>query len=99
MTSRARQNRVTGMTAKTTKGRLVKVVLKEPVDGRTEWYFGSYKAIFAVLTPEQVGTTLYYIYHYAKFSSEAQPLVTETATISYVHYTRMKSKGTAGNEC
>lgn len=71
-----------------TKGRLVRVVLKEPVDGRTEWFFGSMKAIFDTLAPEQVGTTLYYIYHYAQFISAEKPLVTDRATISYVNFTR-----------
>lgn len=71
-----------------TRNRLVKVVLREPYHGRTEWYFGSMKAIFGELPPEVVGTTLYYIYHYAKFISAEQPLETERATISYVTFTR-----------
>ena len=81
--------------AKTTKGRLVKVVLKEPYGEVSEFYFGSLKAIFELLTPEQVGTTLYYIYHYAKFISAEQPFETEKAVISYVQYSRVKRKKTA----
>lgn len=81
---------------KTTKGRLIKVVLNEPLDGKTEWYFGSFKAIFTELSPEQVGTTLYYIYHYyGKVISTEQPFVTDRATISYVHYTRVRHGKTA----
>lgn len=75
---------------RTTKGRLVKVTLATPVDGKAEWYFGSLKAIFDELTPEQVGTTLYYIYHYAKFISADNPFITDRATISYVQYSRSK---------
>lgn len=81
--------------SKATKGRIVKVVLNEPVDGRREWYFGSMKAIFDTLSPEQVGTTLYYIYHYAQFISFDKPLVTDSATISYVRFTRSRRRETA----
>lgn len=73
---------------KGTKGRLVRVVLKEPYGEVSEFFFGSMKAIFDFLPPEVVGTTLYYIYHYAKFISADHPLVTDKATISYVNYIR-----------
>lgn len=82
---------------RTTKGRLVKVVLKEPVGDVREFYFGSLKAIFDMLTPEQVGTTLYYIYHYAKFISADNPLVTDRATITYVQFARAKREKKAEN--
>ena len=79
---------------RTPRNRLVRVVLKEPRDGRTEFYFGSFKAIFERFSPEDVGTTLYYIYHYGQMISADKPLVTERATISYVHFERAKQQRT-----
>ena len=83
--------------AGTSNGRLVKVILNEPYDGRTEWFFGSMKAIFETLTPEQVGTTLYDLYNYnhARHIAAGNPLVTDRATISYIHFTRVRQQGKA----
>ena len=77
---------------RTTNGRIIKVTLFEPYKGQREWYFGSLKAIFEDLPEEVVGTTLYYIYHYADFISSNRPFVTDSATISYVNVSRMKRR-------
>lgn len=48
---------------KTTSSPIIKVTFFEPINGRTEYYFGSLKAIYAVFTPEQVGCTLDTLYN------------------------------------
>lgn len=48
--------------AKTTKSQIIQVHFFEPVDGKTDYYFGSLRAIYAHFTQEQIGATLEALY-------------------------------------
>lgn len=50
------------MKEKTTKSQIVQVHFFEPVEGKTDYYFGSLKAIYAKFTKEQVGISLDSLY-------------------------------------
>ena len=50
------------MKEKTTKSQIVQVHFFEPVEGKTDYYFGSLKAIYAKFTKEQVGVSLESLY-------------------------------------
>lgn len=50
------------MKEKTTKSQIVQVHFFEPVEGKTDYYFGSLKAIYAKFTKEQVGISLNSLY-------------------------------------
>lgn len=50
------------MKEKTTKSQIVQVHFFEPVEGKTDYYFGSLKAIYAKFTKEQVGISLESLY-------------------------------------
>lgn len=46
------------MKEKTSKSHIVQVHFFEPVNGKTDYYFGSLKAIYAEFTTEDIGTSL-----------------------------------------
>lgn len=50
------------MKEKTTKSQIVQVHFFEPVEGKTDYYFGSLKAIYAKFTKEQIGISLDSLY-------------------------------------
>lgn len=50
------------MKEKTTKSQIVQVHFFEPVEGKTDYYFGSLKAIYAKFTKDQVGISLDSLY-------------------------------------
>lgn len=50
------------MKEKTTKSQIVQVHFFEPVEGKTDYYFGGLKAIYAKFTKEQVGISLESLY-------------------------------------
>ncbi len=50
------------MKEKTSKSQIVQVHFFEPVEGKTDYYFGSLKAIYAKFTKEQVGISLDSLY-------------------------------------
>ena len=48
--------------AKTSKSQIVQVHFFAPVEGKSDYYFGSLKAIYAKFTKEQVGISLDSLY-------------------------------------
>lgn len=50
------------MKEKTTKSQIVQVHFFEPVEGRTDYYFGSLRAIFTQFTQEQIGASISTLY-------------------------------------
>ena len=48
----------------TTIQSIIKLTFKQPINGKTEYYFGSIKAMFELFTPEQLGCTLRDIYDF-----------------------------------
>lgn len=52
------------------KRKVFHVELKEPIDGRTHFYFGSKKAIFGYFSHDEVGITYKYLTNCVKLSNE-----------------------------
>lgn len=52
------------------KRKVFHVELKEPIDGRTHFYFGSKKAIFGYFSHEEVGITYKCLTNCVKLSNE-----------------------------
>lgn len=50
------------MKEKTTKSQIVQVHFFEPIEGKTDYYFGSLRAIFTQFTQEQIGATISTLY-------------------------------------
>lgn len=68
---------------------IVRVCFLEPIDGETEFYFGSLKAIYQVFSPEAIG------YKYGTLKNmvrEGKPLDTPFCTISRHKYIRHSNK-------
>lgn len=76
-------------TRKTTGSPIIKVTFFEPINGRTEYYFGSLKAIYAVFTREQVGCALDALY-YKKLTPNVRK-VTSKCIIEKQCLTRLKN--------
>lgn len=75
------------MKEKTTKSQIVQVHFFEPVEGKTDYYFGSLKAIYAKFTNEQVGTSLDSLY--ASKISQDNAKVTKKCRIVRQEVTRI----------
>ena len=55
---------------KITKTKIYKVSFREPIDGKTDYYFGSIAAIYKLFTPEQVGCVKGTLYAHKFFSGD-----------------------------
>lgn len=78
------------MKEKTTKSQIVQVHFFEPVDGKTDYYFGSLRAIFAQFTQEQIGATISTLY--AARITQTNAKVTNRCRIIKQEVTRMSQK-------
>lgn len=59
---------------------IIRVSFHDPVDGKTDYFFGSLKAIYSVFTPDQIGCGLGALY-FSKITRERKK-VTEKCVIS-----------------
>lgn len=48
--------------AKTSKSQIIQVHFFEPVEGKTDYFFGSFRAIFTQFSQEQIGASLAALY-------------------------------------
>lgn len=83
------------MQKRETESNVTRVRFHEPVDGKTDYYFGSLKAIYLVFTPEEVGCSLTTLYS-AKVS-RASYKVTDKCVITKCPVVRNK-RGSGGDE-
>ena len=72
------------------QGNIIKVSFHEPVNNKTDYYFGSLKAIFTEFTPEQVGCRLASLYDAGISTTSFK--VTPKCIISKHAITRMANK-------
>lgn len=75
---------------KTSKSQIVQVHFFEPINGKTDYYFGSLKAIYAEFTKEQIGISLESLYTCRVSQEKAK--VTKTCRIIRQEVTRMKQQ-------
>ena len=69
------------------KNRCLRVQFFEPVDGKTDYYFGSIKAIYTMFNAQTIGLTIGSLY--SRRLSEEAPVVTEKCRISRVEIRRV----------
>lgn len=69
-----------------TKSRCLRVQFFEPVDGKTDYYFGSIKAIYERFKTTEIGLSMLSLY--SRRISEAMPIVTRKCLISRVEILR-----------
>ncbi len=77
-----------------TNSRCLRVQFFEPVDGQTDYYFGSVKAIYARFTPAEIGLTLGSLY--VKRVSETKPVVTSKCRITRIEILRVERQSCRG---
>ena len=77
-----------------TNSRCLRVQFFEPIDGQTDYYFGSLKAIFARFTPTEIGLTLGSLY--GKRVSETRPVVTSKCRITRIEILRIERQSCRG---
>ena len=75
---------------KTSKSQIVQIHFFEPINGKTDYYFGSLKAIYAKFTKEQIGISLESLYTCRVSQEKAK--VTKTCRIIRQEVTRMKQQ-------
>ena len=75
---------------KTSKSQIVQVHFFEPINGKTDYYFGSLKAIYAEFTKEQIGISLESLYTCRVSQEKAK--VTKTCRIIRQEVIRMKQQ-------
>lgn len=59
-------------------GHVVWVHFFEPINGKTDYYFGSLQAIYETFTPAQIGCRLYRLYGV----SDSKPVITKNSQIT-----------------
>ena len=69
------------------KSRCLRVQFFEPVDGKTDYYFGSIKAIYTKFHASEIGLTIGSLY--GRRLTEESPIVTEKCRITRVEITRV----------
>lgn len=69
-----------------TKHRAIRVHFFAPVNGKTDYYFGSIKAIYEVFQASDIGLTMQSLY--VKHITESRPAVTTRCHISRVEIVR-----------
>ena len=69
------------------KSRCLRVQFFEPVDGKTDYYFGSIKAIYTKFNATEIGLTIGSFY--GRRLSEDSPIVTDKCRITRVEITRV----------
>lgn len=75
-----------------TKSEIYKVEFFEPVNGKTEYYYGSLKAIFAEFGPEVIGCSLSRLYSFKVTADSAK--VTNKCIIRRVPVGRLQREKT-----
>lgn len=75
-----------------TKSEIYKVEFFEPVNGKTEYYYGSLKAIFTEFEPEAIGCSLSRLYSYGITAENAK--VTNRCIIRRVPVGRLQREKT-----
>lgn len=60
--------------------KIIKVEFTEPIDGKSEYYFGSLSAIYDVFTREQMGCVLYTLWNAS--IKEGKPYKNKRCTVS-----------------
>jgi hypothetical protein len=69
-----------------TKSRCLRVQFFEPVDGKTDYYFGSIKAIYERFKATEIGLSMLSLY--SRRISEVMPVVTRKCLISRIEILR-----------
>ena len=77
-----------------TNSRCLRVQFFEPVDGKTDYYFGSIKAIYARFKPSEIGLTMGSLY--SKRVSEVTPAVTDKCRITRIEIIRIERQSCRG---
>jgi hypothetical protein len=72
------------------KDRCLRVQFFEPVGGKTDYYFGSIKAIYTMFEAPQIGIAMATLY--TRKLTESSPVVTDRCRITRIEITRMKRK-------
>lgn len=75
---------------KTSKSQIIQVHFFEPVEGKTDYYFGSLRAIFAQFGQEHIGTSLGALY--AARITQTNAKVTTKCRIIKQEVTRISQK-------
>jgi hypothetical protein len=74
----------------TAQGHIYRVSLKEPIDGKTDWFYGSLSAIFTNFTPEEIGCGVRRLWNLK--ITEDNPYIGRKCTISKEPLSRKKQK-------
>lgn len=75
---------------KTSESTMIQVSFHEPVNNKTDYFFGSLKAIYAEFTAEEVGCKLNSLY--AAHITAASPKVTSKCVIRKCSVLRIKQR-------
>lgn len=73
------------------KGKVIKVMFFSPIDGETEYFFGSLAAIYEMFTPQQIGCKIEALWS-AKIEL-GKPKATRSCIISKHVVLRKKQEG------
>ncbi len=76
------------MVRTTSTSEIYKIEFFEPIKGKTEYYFGSLKALFTEFSPEQIGLSLARLYAHGITASN--PKVTNKCIIRRVEVSRLQ---------